>query len=316
MYHKGHRCISVICPVAYDGHLNPILVSFYYSSKKSSKNEERVKPPYLLDNINDDNDINNNNTNRFCAYLLDNINDDNDINNNNTNKFCVAPASMTGVQEGGVVYHPNKSKSSLLTHKQQCALVTVSVFAPLQLLLCHLAREEIPHRDMVTFQMGLLLVVVVILLWGRHRHAPILVTHESQLMRTAFTRISTLEVVFTIILPWVLLLIAGENNRQLLGIPHLFVFQAQIILEVMFTLADRGDFNFPFTIVANLYRSKSIIAWCHQTYFRTTTATSIPFQMASLALSTIAALLWLYGSLIFIPTIWFPCLEFSSKMKG
>jgi hypothetical protein len=123
-----------------------------------------------------------------------------------------------------------------------------------------------------------------------------------------------LEVVLTIILPWILILEkemqrngATVNDRELIGYqlaPHLFVFQSQIalesIIEVMVPEREQPRFIFWYTCIFNAYRLFAIDAWI--------TRLRDEQPMILTILPVLTAFLWITSN-FFIEFVWYPCLK-------
>ena len=141
---------------------------------------------------------------------------------------------------------------------------------------------------------------------------------ESKRFRKIFTTLSSFEVVFTIILPWLIILEGilnqhEDKNGHLLA-AHLFIFQTQVGLECIIQLAGerRKWIMFPFTVFANLYRGVTIATWIMRVM-----AEEEVLEPRDIVLPIVALCLWLYSTLIFIPHEWYPLLkdEGSSMVK-
>lgn len=125
--------------------------------------------------------------------------------------------------------------------------------------------------------------------------------------RNIFNALSALEVVTTILIPWLIILegLFNKNetrrNGHLLA-PHLFIFQAQIAGECMIMLYGerRKWMIFPFTCIANSYRGIVIGTWLLRLMNEDVLGSR------DIVLSIIATGLWIYSSFVFIPRIWFP----------
>jgi len=177
-----------------------------------------------------------------------------------------------------------------------------------------LYRREIPHRDYIMCRVGLILILLLTAHESNKRTQSII----SKRFRKIFTTLSSCEVVFTIILPWLIILEGilnqrvNQKNGHLLA-AHLFVFQTQIGLECIIQLAGerRKWIMFPFTVFANLYRGVTIATWIMRVVAEEV------LEPRDIVLPVTAICLWLYSTLIFIPYEWYPLLkeEESSMMK-
>ena len=170
-----------------------------------------------------------------------------------------------------------------------------------------LFRKEIPNRDYVMCRVGLVLILFLTSFESNKRTRSI----ESKRFRKIFTTLSSFEVVFTIILPWLIILEGILNQRvnlkngHLLA-AHLFVFQTQISLECIIQLAGerRKWIMFPFTVLANIYRGVTIVTWIMRVV-----AEEEALEHRDVVLPIIALCLWLYSTFIFIPYEWYPLLK-------
>ena len=133
---------------------------------------------------------------------------------------------------------------------------------------------------------------------------------ESKRFRKIFTTLSSFEVVFTIILPWLIIMEGilnqheNSKNGHLLA-AHLFIFQTQIGIECIIQLAGerRKWIMFPFTMLANIYRGVTIATWILRVMAEEVV------ESRDIVLPIIALCLWLYSSFIFIPYEWYPLLK-------
>jgi hypothetical protein len=169
--------------------------------------------------------------------------------------------------------------------------------------LAILFRGEIPHRDYV---IGCLAPILIMLLASfESRELPMNV--RTKRFRNIFNTLSALEVVFTILIPWLVILegLLNKNetmrNGHLLA-PHLFIFQTQIAGECMIMLYGerRKWLLFPFTCIANVYRGVTIGTWV----LRVLNEDAIGSREIILPMITTG--LWIYSSFVFIPKEWYP----------
>ena len=113
-----------------------------------------------------------------------------------------------------------------------------------------------------------------------------------------------MEVVFTILVPWMIILegilnkYETKRNGHLLA-AHLFIFQSQIAGECIIALAGerRRWLMFPFTCVVNSYRGVTIGTWI----MRVMDEDSLEREPRDIILPVIAMALWIYSSFVFIP---------------
>ena len=203
--------------------------------------------------------------------------------------------------------------------EQRRALVTFTLFSALDCILLLHHRKELPTRDIVAVKIAALLLFVIPFLISYTPSAwrtQTIVVEKTPRFRAIFSRLSLAEIFFTVIIPWVQLLlhvrVAGTTS---LALPHLFVFQAQIALESLI-LAEGNESKFalfPFTVVANVYRFAPIAIWWMNSLHtcsnsEPTTSTFRLLVCCELMLPSIALLLWSYSTLVFIPLEWHPLL--------
>eukprot|EP01083_Nonionella_stella_P286625 975527_1 len=190
--------------------------------------------------------------------------------------------------------HPSKARKLLLG------------FTCGDLLLHLLFREEIPHRDYIMCRVGLILLMFFATFESSSPKSPITLER----FRKIFATLSTFEIVFAILIPWMIIL-EGILNKDLtrrnghLLAAHLFIFQAQIAGECIIALAGdrRGYLIFPFTCVANAYRGVTLGTWI----MRVMGEDVVEFR--DVILPAITTCLWIYSSFIFIPREWYPLLK-------
>ena len=129
--------------------------------------------------------------------------------------------------------------------------------------------------------------------------------------------LSLAEVIFTIILPW--LMIIKEHKPQgineagyLLG-SHLFIFQAQIIFELFILMSGKQNrwIVFPYTCAANAYRLIPIIT--STVHGMGMLQDGPPLELTEwidiFLLPCFTVTLWLYSSFHFIPKVWYPLIH-------
>jgi hypothetical protein len=166
-----------------------------------------------------------------------------------------------------------------------------------------LFRGEIPHRDYVMCCVGPILVTFFASFETKERPKNV----RTERFRNIFNILSALEVVVTILIPWLVILegILNKNETRRNGYllaPHLFVFQAQIACECMIMLYGerRKWMLFPFTCAANAYRGVTIGTWVFRLLNEDVT------RSRDIILPMIATGLWIYSSFVFIPKVWYP----------
>ena len=168
------------------------------------------------------------------------------------------------------------------------AAILLAIFAALQGTL--MRSFETRPKDLHLLKQCFKLVLMMTLL--PTPNALRLADRTSPGFRGQFIVLSSCEVLFTLVLPWMLLL--QDGNRSISLVPHLLIFQGQILAELVLFMAGRKEWVFGFTCVANAFRLQSILAGLHESVYP-----------RSKALSIVALLLWLYSSFVFIPFVWY-----------
>lgn len=177
-------------------------------------------------------------------------------------------------------------------------------------LLPHQSHCEVPHRDYVACRVGLVMILVLTMFESKESRPKL----NSERFRNAFKALSTAEVIFTILIPWLIILEGilnrsqSNKNGHLLA-SHLFIFQAQIAGECIITLAGtrRRWLMFPFTCLANAYRGITIGSWILRVMEQNT------IEIRDVIIPMIAGALWLYSTFVFIPREWYPLIK---KARG
>ena len=166
-------------------------------------------------------------------------------------------------------------------------------------------------------------------------------TKDQKRFQFAFNVLSSAEVICTIVLPWLVILkyaiindsachdatpedsaYAANKYSHTHNSPpyyllasHLFVFQAQIVLECILIELIECDYKtqslFIFTCLANLYRIMPLGTWIE--LVMSTKHTSLRSIGLMHMLPVFAILLWLYSSFIFIPFEWYPNIVWSCE---
>jgi hypothetical protein len=168
------------------------------------------------------------------------------------------------------------------------AATLLAIFAGLEATV--IQRYETRSQDLHLLKHGLWLVLLMALL-PTPKAFKIGQTTSHRFQRQ-FAILSFCEVVFTIVLPWLLLLRHGGQATSM--VPHLLIFQGQILAELVLFLVGHKEWLFAFTCVANTCRFRSILAGVQGSD-----------ESLNKALSIIALLLWLYSSFVFIPFVWY-----------
>ena len=200
--------------------------------------------------------------------------------------------------------------------EQRRGLVTLLLFGVLECILLLYHRAELSTRDISAVKVATLILLVIPFLivsipttWYAHVLAA--KVEKTPRFRAIFSRLSLAEIFFTVIIPWIQILLVTGNASM--ALPHLFVFQAQIALESLI-LAEGSDCKFalfPFTAVANIYRFANIYRWwmnSQQICSNNESTIGVLQFCCELILPSIALLLWSYSTLIFIPLEWYPLL--------
>jgi hypothetical protein len=209
------------------------------------------------------------------------------------------------------------------------ALGTFVIFTVLTVILLKHHMEEIPVRDLYTSALLFALCVVASAasvlflpakkslakqrsgLSPRQHHRP------SEFAR-ASNRLMQLEVVGTLVVPWLVLRASKWVDRHLdlpsavverLLVPHLYFFQAQIAAEAVLFATHQDWLLLPYTCVANALRGLPLGTWIVRSLVESIQSVNPynPFHWLIVAgLPAVGTGLWLYSSLVFIPLIWYP----------
>ena len=170
------------------------------------------------------------------------------------------------------------------------------------LVLCF--RKAIPRRDFAACRFGLLIVLFLSMFESKDPYN----RPRSKRFRMIFTTLSALEVLFTILVPWLSILEHLIQRTALHGhllASHLLIFQTQIAFECIIIMAGetRKWILFPFTLLANCYRLLSIITWIVRTLHDTN------LDSRDVLLPVIAFSLWMYSTFVFLPREWYPLIK-------
>lgn len=192
----------------------------------------------------------------------------------------------------------NKTKATTLPNTS-ARILSACLILDLILVLCF--RKVIPRRDFAACRVGLLLVLSLSLFESNDPYN----RPKSKRFRMLFTTLSTLEVLLTIVVPWLSLLENLIHRNAMHGhllASHLLIFQTQIALECIIIMAgeNRRWILFPFTLLANCYRLLSILTWIVRTLNETN------LESRDVLLPAIAFILWTYSTFIFLPREWYP----------
>ena len=196
------------------------------------------------------------------------------------------------------------SKKSGLSPTAARKLLLATTFGDILLYL--LFRGEIPHRDYLVCRIGIILVILLTAFESEGKAE----RPKTKRFRDAFAALSAMEIFFTILVPWMIILEGISNRPQTkknghLLASHLFIFQTQIAGECIIALA--GDHRkwlmFPFTCVANAYRAVTIGTWIMRVMDED------QLESRDIILPIITTALWVYSSFFFIPREWYPLLK-------
>jgi hypothetical protein len=181
------------------------------------------------------------------------------------------------------------------------------LFTTLNVLLLSLHRNAVPKRDIFMCALGL----VGLLIATRFKHERV-VLDRTKRYRILFTVLSSLEVIFTILLPW--WLIYRDFLNGYLMAPHLFVFQAQIALESIIFMAGYNPHQlmFGYTVIANIYRALALTTWVSRT-LADDMYNVRDHRLLITLLPGIAVCLWIFSNL-FIWFEWYPLLRSEGTM--
>ncbi|KAL7473214.1 hypothetical protein ACHAXS_013630 [Conticribra weissflogii] len=174
------------------------------------------------------------------------------------------------------------------------------------LLLYLLFRGDIPRRDYIACKVGLgLIISLTAFEMEKKTERP-----KTKRFRSIFATLSAMEVIFTVLIPWLVILEGVFNKAQTrkngnLLASHLFIFQAQIAGECVIAMTGerRKWLIFPFTCMANAYRAVTIGTWIIRVMEEDTP------ESRDVILPAIAGCLWIYSSFVFIPFEWYPQLK-------
>ena len=170
------------------------------------------------------------------------------------------------------------------------------------LVLCF--RQGIPRRDFAACRVGLLIVLSMSMFESNDTYN----RPKSKRFRLIFTTLSTMEVLFTVLVPWLSILEHLIQRTVVHGhllASHLLIFQTQIALECIIIMAGehRKWILFPFTLLANCYRFFSILTWVVRTLHETS------LESRDVFLPAIAFSLWMYSTFVFLPREWYPLIK-------
>lgn len=217
--------------------------------------------------------------------------------------------------------HRPLSLDRLNTHRSGSVTINLSTMRPplkslvlstaLNVLLLSRHRNAVPKRDIFMCALGL---VGVLIATRSKRDRSVL--DRTRRFRILFNVLSSLEVNFTILLPWWLIYCDSLNGY--LMAPHLFVFQAQIALESIIVISENYSplLNFEYTVIANIYRALALTTWVSRTLADDTSYdVRDDHRHLITMLPGIAVCLWIFSNL-FIWFEWYPLLRSEGTMAG
>lgn len=176
-------------------------------------------------------------------------------------------------------------------------IVQVVLFTVLNVILLTLHGSAVPTRDLWVCVGGLIGCFLAVNLKREG-----FVLEKTKCFERLFAMVTFPEVLFTLVAPWVFILIDSGNGFPLA--PHLFVFQAQIALEGIFTMGEGNSLlAYYFTAIANLYRGLALAAWASRT-----SADDRDIPLFLKVLPAIAICLWICSNL-FILFAWYPHIQ-------
>jgi hypothetical protein len=191
---------------------------------------------------------------------------------------------------------------------QQCSFAAGSCFELFVTIPVQPATQfyAVPHRDYIACRIGLISILILTMFESKESMPKL----DSKRFRSIFKALSTMEVIFTILIPWLIILEGIFNRSQThknghLLASHLFIFQAQIAGECLIEMTGdrRRWLVFPFTCLANAYRGITIGLWIARVMEENA------IESRDLIIPAIAGALWIYSSFIFIPREWWPLIK-------
>jgi hypothetical protein len=133
---------------------------------------------------------------------------------------------------------------------------------------------------------------------------------QSKRFRVIFNTMSALDLLFTVVVPWLsilehLIYRTAIRGHLHLHASHLFISQTQIALECIIIMAgeNRKWIIFPFTLLANCYRLISILTWIARALHDTN------LESRDVFLPAMAFSIWIYSTFVFIPRVWYPLIK-------
>ena len=196
----------------------------------------------------------------------------------------------------------NKTTATTTLSNTPTRILLACLILDTMLVLCF--RQGIPRRDFAACRVGLLIVLSMSMFESNDTYN----RPKSKRFRLIFTTLSTMEVLFTVLVPWLSILEHLIQRTVVHGhllASHLLIFQTQIALECIIIMAGerRKWILFPFTVLANCYRFLSILTWIVRTLHETN------LESRDVFLPAIAFSLWVYSTFIFLPREWYPLIK-------
>jgi hypothetical protein len=186
--------------------------------------------------------------------------------------------------------------------------IGLTLFTALNVLLVTRHGNAVPKRDILIVAIGL----AGLLIAARFKQEGIML-EKTKRWRILFAVLSSLEVTFTILLPW--WLVFRDSRNGYLMAPHLFVFQAQIALEgITFMAGHNHQLMFWYTVIANTYRALALATWVSRTLGDEMYSVRDRPLLVTL-LPGIAVCLWIFSNL-FVWFEWYPLLRSDETMAA
>ena len=211
--------------------------------------------------------------------------------------------------------------------------IVLAVFSCLHVAVMRMFSSSIPPGDVLFSYVAFFAVIGAILLTQHSTNQKPTLTRSTAFTKS-FIGLSILETVFTLIAPHALIWWETKNERaspsdyvgmysvQDLLVPHLFVLQVQILLEMLICMTDAHTYLlFPYTAVANAYRFLAILAWVqHSSQIVASDALKLvqfgwKDYTVLYVLPIMGLFLWVSSSFVFLPFIWYPLIATPRQAK-
>ena len=228
------------------------------------------------------------------------------------------------------------SHAALKANIRHGALIAIIGLLTVELLRAKL--DDIPDRDLYASLVGLVGVAAAILTtkslsFPRHNF------QRTPRFVKSFRMLTLAEVFFTLVVPWAVLSRNWQRPTTLLQfpllmrpeidvdtptvehllVPHLFIFQVQILLEAIISLSSESSLLFPYTCVANAYRAVPLAVWVLQTKALVVSQSEELGTLESIfaiLLPAVTVLLWTFSSFRFLPSDRRPLLTADNDRKS